>query len=294
MIGFHVPSFTIDSGDVLEGQVGIAGHQIQNTNTAIFVCEDLLEEQQREIDTFQIDFLSGVRFECQTVDTYPLTVAFGLLTQGYFAIGFEWHYEVLLQFMLDKHHIVRCAVPDIAQDVLERNLVAADRAEQLAVRLVLSDGRASFLFAGLFIGVVFRFRHDAEPDWQRVAASMIQTCHEIDAFDTAILAMVIVPTDNFILVGIRLFSDAIVNDDYPVVLLNLSHIGLNYPPQIGGTKLFLAQQPLYLVMADAASQQASQPCSRRLSKGANQVFAIDVQQFVFVHPISWTLNILII
>ena len=55
MIGFHVPSFAIDSGDGLESQGGIAGHQIQNTDAAIFVCEDLLDQQQREIDTFQID-----------------------------------------------------------------------------------------------------------------------------------------------------------------------------------------------------------------------------------------------
>ena len=47
MIGFHVPSFAIDSGDILEGQGGIAGHQIQNTDAAIFVCEDLLDQPTR-------------------------------------------------------------------------------------------------------------------------------------------------------------------------------------------------------------------------------------------------------
>lgn len=53
MIGFDVPSFTIDSRDLVSGEGRIAGHQILNTRTAIFVCEDLLEKQEREIDTFQ-------------------------------------------------------------------------------------------------------------------------------------------------------------------------------------------------------------------------------------------------
>ena len=56
MIGFHVPSFTIDGGHLVRTKAGVAGHQILNTRTTIFVCEDLLEQQEREIDTFQIDF----------------------------------------------------------------------------------------------------------------------------------------------------------------------------------------------------------------------------------------------
>ena len=56
MVRFHVPSLTIDSGDLVEGQGRIAGHQILNARTAIFVCEDLLDQQEREIDTFQVDF----------------------------------------------------------------------------------------------------------------------------------------------------------------------------------------------------------------------------------------------
>src|SRR5438094_10087429 len=45
MVRFHVPSLTIDSGDLVEGQGRIAGHQILNARTAIFVCEDLLDQQ---------------------------------------------------------------------------------------------------------------------------------------------------------------------------------------------------------------------------------------------------------
>ena len=89
MVGFHVPSFTIDSGHLVGGQGAITGHQILNPRTAIFVYEDLLEQQEREIDTFQIDFHRGIRFECQLVETHPLPIAFGVFTQGDFAISPE-------------------------------------------------------------------------------------------------------------------------------------------------------------------------------------------------------------
>ena len=52
--------------------------------------------------------------------------------------------------------------------------------------------------------------------------------------------------------------------------------------EVGCIKPRFPQQSLHLVMADAASQQASQPGPRGLTKGANQIFAINVQQFVIV------------
>jgi hypothetical protein len=36
MIGFDVPSFMIERGHVVVGEGGIAGHQIQDTDAAIF------------------------------------------------------------------------------------------------------------------------------------------------------------------------------------------------------------------------------------------------------------------
>ena len=82
MVRFHVPSLTIDSGDLVEGQGRIAGHQILNALTAIFVCEDLLDQQEREIDTFQVDFQRGIRVKCHLIKAYPSSGTFGLLTQG--------------------------------------------------------------------------------------------------------------------------------------------------------------------------------------------------------------------
>ncbi len=61
MVGFDVPSFTIDSRDLVSREGRIAGQQILNTRTTLLVYEDLLDEQEREIDTFPLDFHSGIR-----------------------------------------------------------------------------------------------------------------------------------------------------------------------------------------------------------------------------------------
>jgi hypothetical protein len=91
---------------------------------AIFVCEDLLDQQEWEIDTFQIDFHRGIRFKRQLVETYPLTVTFGLLTQSDLAISVEWHDEVFIQVVVDEQHVLGGTIPHIAQDIAKWNRVA--------------------------------------------------------------------------------------------------------------------------------------------------------------------------
>src|SRR5713226_651565 len=54
VIAFHVPSFLIAGGAVGEGQGGIAGDHIQHPCAAILVCEDWLDQQEREGDAFPI------------------------------------------------------------------------------------------------------------------------------------------------------------------------------------------------------------------------------------------------
>jgi len=254
-----------------------------NTHAAIFVCEceDLLDQQQREIDTFQIDFQWGIGFERQTVDLYPLSIPFGWQTECHFTVGLEGHDKVFVQVMLDEHHILGGAIPDITQDVLEGDLVVAGMGQQVAIIFIFTDRRTALPFAILLVDVVFRPGDHAEANRQRVPTGMIQTRHEIDAFDAAVLAVVIMPADDFVLVGIRLFSDTIVNDEHPIVLLDLAHIRFDDLPQIGTTRRLLD-----LVMADAPAQQTRQAHRRRFSESADQIVTIDVEQFTVFHLVS--------
>jgi hypothetical protein len=65
---------------------------------------------------------------------------------------------------------------------------------------------------------------------------MIQAGHEIDPLHAPILAMVIVPANDVILVRVGLFSDAVIKDHHPILLLDLPHIRLDRLPQLGRLK----------------------------------------------------------
>src|SRR5258707_9733928 len=88
---------------------------------------------------------------------------------------------------------------------------------------------------------------------------------------------VVMPTDNVILIRIGFLSDAIVNDDDPILPLYFPNVRLDNLPQLSRTKPFLSQQSLNLVMAHRPSQQVRQACACRLTKRADQVLTVDVQ-----------------
>ncbi len=52
MIRFHVPPFTIDSGNLVVGEAEITADKIENTRAAIFACEDLLKQKEGTGDGF--------------------------------------------------------------------------------------------------------------------------------------------------------------------------------------------------------------------------------------------------
>ncbi len=67
MIGFDGPPFLIERRDPVVGEGGIAGHQILHANAVILVYEDVLDQQEREVHAFKVDFQGGVQFEFQRV-----------------------------------------------------------------------------------------------------------------------------------------------------------------------------------------------------------------------------------
>ena len=49
VIRFHAPSCAIDSGHVVIHEGGITGYEIRHAAAPIFVCEDLLDQPEREV-----------------------------------------------------------------------------------------------------------------------------------------------------------------------------------------------------------------------------------------------------
>ena len=109
-------------------------------------------------------------------------------------------------------------------------MVAFGRCQQLTIIRVFADRRAALVLAILFIDIELGFCHQAHTHRQGIATGMIQTGHKVDAFNTAILAVVIMPTDDRVLVGVGLFGNTIINNHDPLVLLDLPHIRLGDGP----------------------------------------------------------------
>jgi hypothetical protein len=101
-----------------------------------------------------------------------------------------------------------------------------------------------------------------------------------------ILAVVVMPTHDVVLVRIRFLRYAIIDNDDPIFALNLAHRGLHDLPQLSRPQTLFRQQPLNLVMAHAAAHQPCQTGACGLSERTDKVITIEVQQFFIFHPVS--------
>src|SRR5574341_1620730 len=105
---------------------------------------------------------------------------------------------------------------------------------------------------------------------------MIQGAHKVNPFDISSFGMVIMPADDLVLVRVGLFSNTIIEDEHPIVLLHCSHVRLDHLPQVGGREHWPSQEPLHLIMADTAFEQFCQPRSRGWPKGTDQIVTVEV------------------
>jgi hypothetical protein len=62
--------------------------------------------------------------------------------------------------------------------------------------------------------------------------------------------VVIVPADDVVFIGVRLLSDAIIQDEHAIVLLTSPHVRFDNLPEIGRSSFGSSQKPLDAVVAD--------------------------------------------
>ena len=72
--------------------------------------------------------------------------------------------------------------------------------------------------------------------------------------------------------------DAVIDDENRRFVLYLANHRLDELPQVGGSKIFLGQEPSDLVMADARSHQAGEARGRSRAKGRDQVIGIEIKK----------------
>ena len=96
------------------------------------------------------------------------------------------------------------------------------------------------------------------------------------------------PTDNIVLVGVRLLLNRVVNDQHPCFGLHLPDKRLDGPPQIGRRFLRARQVPGHLIVADFPLQQFAQPRSCSRPKRGQQVIGIQIGYPVCFHTGDFT------
>ena len=93
--------------------------------------------------------------------------------------------------------------------------------------LVLGHSAASFAVA-LFVNVRFGLGHQPIGHRQRDLAHRVQSGDKVDALDHPSLRMVVVPTDQFVFIGVGLFDNAVVNRDDTILTLHAAYRGLDH------------------------------------------------------------------
>ena len=117
---------------------------------------------------------------------------------------------------------------------------------------------------------------------------MIQGRQEVDSFEYPVFRVVVVPTDNIVLVGIRLLLDRVVNDQHPLLRLDLPDKRLDGPPQIARGFLRARQVSAHLIVAEFPLQQFAQPRRRGCSKRRQQVIGIQIGYRLLFHTGKFT------
>ena len=124
---------------------------------------------------------------------------------------------------------------------------------------VLADRRAPLFLAVLWVNVVFRLGDQGKTDGERDALTVIQCGEKVDAFDSPVLGMIVVPADNIVFIREGLFGDAVVKNDGVLRTLDLAHMRLGDLPQVGGGSGLARQEACNFVVADFPVQQGSKP-----------------------------------
>jgi len=219
----------------------------------------------------------------EATDCSVLTAAFVNFADGDLAIAFERHDEVLAEVTLDVLHIVGGRKPHVVEHVLERHLIMHRDAQQHAVALVFGHGTAPFGVARLRINILLGLRDEIEGDGQRDVADMVEGRQEFDPFDVAVEAVAPMPTDDVVLIGERLATDAVINTQGGFGALDVAYQRFDVAPQVGAVLRRFGEQAGHLIVADLTVQQAGQTRRGGRAKGADQVVGVEVEELLVVH-----------
>ena len=171
----------------------------------------------------------------------------------------------------------------VVEDVLERHLIMHRNAQQHAVALVFGHGAAPFGLARLRINIRLGLLDEVEGNGQRDVADVVEGRQKLDPFDVAVETVAPMPTDNVVLIGERLATDAVINTQGGFGALDVAYQRFDVAPQVGAVLRRFGEQAGHLIVADLTVQQAGQTRRGGRAKGADQVVGVEVEELLVVH-----------
>ncbi len=97
---------------------------------------------------------------------------------------------------------------------------------------VFGGGTAPTRFAGLGIRIVLCFGNNIKANGNRLTGVLVQRRNKVDPLNIPVLAVIPVPTDNVVFIGIRLLLNRVIKDEYAFGRLNLTYQGFNFDSSV--------------------------------------------------------------
>ena len=152
------------SGLVREGC--ITGDKVEDTHRTVFVCEELLDKEQRKLDSWQVDGSRGGVLELQRLNWHVPSSAFISTGKRNGAVSLQWHDKMPLEGGLDEGHVLRRGVPNIGDNISKLQAVTDTAPKERAKQLVLRHLADAFLLARRWVVNHLWFCNDRIGDWK--------------------------------------------------------------------------------------------------------------------------------
>ena len=222
--------------------------------------------------------MGGILFYCDGSDTDIAARELVCLAQSELAIVFEGKNEVLSFLRFDEHHVLDGAKPAIGEDIAKGELVFEAAGYHFPEVVVFGLGTDPSLFARFLVGGPFRLLDELERHREGDVSYMIETGHEVDAFDVAAEGVVPVPADQLTLIGVEFFFDAVIDNEDRFLRLDRTHEGLDQLPQIGRSEIGCRKKASDLVVTNGTAEQGGQSGGCRQTERTDQVVGIEIEK----------------
>jgi len=288
VITFPLPPWVRGRGQVVKRQGGIARDPIPKAQAAGLVCEDLLDEHQPEVHSFEIDARGGVRFQLQRVHSrIPALMVVGH-TQGDLAMGLEGTDKIVVLLLVDEDPGFRRGAPPSEEDKAKREPGGTRLLDPLSTHFVLGHRTAPFFFLRLGVHLLLGLGHQVEAHRQPHPLAAIPRRQEVAPFEQPICGGVVMPPHNIVLVAVRLLLARVVDDQHPRRGLHLADNRLDREPQIGRRFLLARQVSGPLIVADFSLQPLAQSSGRGGAERGQQIIRIHIGYRLCFHTGEFT------